>query len=172
MKVNESMKLSKSLKSFPPQMFNVALLLRLVPVIAFRNLGIGLDDMFQYNMLARSISAGNGYRWYAEVDLQIVLPYLKLSLTSVNYDLRGVLTSFRSPLYPTFLALIYFVFGTGTNRLLIARLFQILLGALLVQLTYALAHKYFPSREKVPRVSAVVVAFYPMLIIYPLSLAN
>ena len=53
-------------KTFPLRIFLVALILRLVPVVAMHNMGIGLDDMFQYDMLARSIVAGNGYRWYAQ----------------------------------------------------------------------------------------------------------
>ena len=40
----------------------IALILRLIPVILARGLGIGLDDMFQYDMLARSLAAGNGFR--------------------------------------------------------------------------------------------------------------
>ncbi len=100
-------------KKFPFRIFLIALILRLVPVLVMRDMGIGLDDMFQYDMLARSIAAGDGYRWYAEKDLPTVLPYLKLDLTSIDYDPRGVLTSFRPPLYPAFLALVYFVFGVG-----------------------------------------------------------
>jgi hypothetical protein len=43
----------------------------LIPVILLRaGLGIGLDDMFQYDMLARSLVAGNGFRWYAQEDLE------------------------------------------------------------------------------------------------------
>jgi hypothetical protein len=55
--------------SFPLFIFLVALVVRLIPVIMARDLGIGLDDMFQYDMLARSIVAGDGYRWYAQDDL-------------------------------------------------------------------------------------------------------
>jgi hypothetical protein len=32
--------------------------------------------MFQYDMLARSIVAGNGYRWYAQADLPLCIRYL------------------------------------------------------------------------------------------------
>ncbi|MBE3066352.1 MAG: hypothetical protein IMZ73_02820, partial [Chloroflexi bacterium] len=62
----------KSPKTFPLRIFLIALLLRLMPVVVMRNMGIGLDDMFQYDMLARSIVAGDGYRWYAEEDLPTV----------------------------------------------------------------------------------------------------
>ena len=162
----------KSLKTFPVRIFLIALLLRLVPVVVMRNMGIGLDDMFQYDMLARSIVAGDGYRWYAEEDLPIVLPYLHLDLTSINYDPRGVLTSFRPPLYPAFLALVYLVFGAGARRFLIARLVQTVLAASMAPLTYTLARRLFPEREPAARISAWVITLYPMLVIYPLSLAT
>jgi len=162
----------KSPKTFPLRIFLIALLLRLVPVVVMRNMSIGLDDMFQYDMLARSIAAGDGYRWYAEQDLPTVLPYLKLDLTSIEYDPRGVLTSFRPPLYPAFLALIYFVFGVGVKRFFIARLVQTVLAASMAPLTYALARHLFPNREPAARVSACVITLYPMLVIYPLSLAT
>jgi hypothetical protein len=162
----------KSPKTFPIRIFLVAFLLRLVPVLVMRNMGIGLDDMFQYDMLARSISAGNGYRWYAEADLPTVMPYLTLDLTSINYDPRGVLTSFRPPLYPSFLALIYFIFGAVANRFFITRLVQAVLGALMAPLTFALARRLFPNREPAARISAWIITLYPMLVIYPLSLAT
>jgi hypothetical protein len=162
----------KSPKKFPLQIFLIALILRLLPVVALRELGIGLDDMFQYDMLARSIAAGDGYRWYAEEDLPTVLPYLQLDLSSIDYDPRGVLTSFRPPLYPAFLALIYFVFGAGAKRFFIARLVQTVLAASMAPLTYALGHRFFPNQDPAARLSAWVVSLYPMLVIYPLSLAT
>ncbi len=45
-------------KSFAFRIYIVALVLRLIPVFLARGLGIGLDDMFQYDMLARSLAAG------------------------------------------------------------------------------------------------------------------
>jgi 4-amino-4-deoxy-L-arabinose transferase-like glycosyltransferase len=159
-------------KTFPVRIFLIALILRLAPVLALRNMGIGLDDMFQYDMLARSIVSGDGYRWYAEKDLPIVLPYLQLDLASIDYDPRGVLTSFRPPLYPTFLALIYFVFGVGTHRFFIARLVQTVLAASMAPLTYALARHLFPNRERESQTSSWIISLYPILVIYPLSLAT
>lgn len=159
------------LTSFPLRIFLVALVLRLIPVLAFQTMGIGLDDMFQYDMLARSIASGDGYRWYAEVDLPTVLPYINLDLDSVEYDSRGVLTSFRPPLYPAFLAFIYFVFGVGANRFFIARLTQTALAAAMAPLTYAVGRRLF-DREKVGILAAWVVTVYPMFVIYPLSLAT
>jgi len=162
----------KANNNFPVFIYLVALFFRLVPVIVMRDMGIGLDDMFQYDMLARSIASGDGYRWYAEKDLPTVLPYLQLDLSSIDYDPRGVLTSFRPPLYPAFLALIYFIFGMGVKRFLIARVVQAFLAATMAPLTYVLALRIYPKRERASRVSAWVITLYPMLVIYPLSLAT
>ena len=162
----------KAENTFPARIFVVALVLRFVPVLLAANMGIGLDDMFQYDMLARSIVSGNGYRWYAQQDLPLIQAYIPLDLTSVDYDPRGVLTSFRPPLYPAFLALIYFVAGVGAKRFFIARLVQTVLAASLVPLTYALARRFFPDRPRAAVIAAWVIAVYPMLVIYPLSLAT
>src|SRR5512136_2103338 len=128
----------RSYKGFPLRIFLVALVLRLVPVLIMPKLGIGLDDMYQYDMLARSIAAGNGYRWYAQEDLPLIEQYLPLDFANVNYDPRGVPTSFRPPLYPAFLAVVYLVAGVGAQRFFIARLVQVPLAAVLAPLTYAL----------------------------------
>jgi MFS family permease len=153
-------------------MFLIALIIRIIPVLLSFNLGIGLDDMFQYDMLARSIESGNGYRWYAQDDLYLAQQYINFDMTTVDYDPRGVLTSFRPPLYPAFLALIYFIFGTGVKRFFIARLVQAFIGAALVPLTYAISERIFPDGGKWNRVAAWVVTLYPILVIYPLSLAT
>jgi hypothetical protein len=172
-------------KSFAFRMFLVALVLRLIPVILASGLGIGLDDMFQYDMLARSIVSGNGYRWYAQKDLNQLAPYVHFDLsTAKQYDpIRGIRTSFRAPLYPTFLALVYFFSGTGFVRFFAARLAQaILFGAPLAPLTYWVAKKLFPPlrigegrgvrSERAAQVSAWIVACYPMLLVYPLGLGT
>jgi hypothetical protein len=166
------MRFWRSPQSFPVGIFLIALILRLAPVVALRGIGIGLDDMFQYDMLARSLVAGNGYRWYAEADLPLITPWVHLDLNSVEYDPRGVLTSFRPPLYPAFLALIYLFSGVNAGRFFIARLVQAALAASLAPLTYALARHVFPDEDKVQRIAAWTIALYPMLVIYPLSLAT
>jgi hypothetical protein len=160
--------------SFPLIVFLVALIFRLVPVVAMRNMGIGLDDMFQYDMLARSIVAGDGYRWYGQGDLSLVQHYfsdLKFAIPA-NYDPRGVLTSFRPPLYPTFLALVYFLTGVGAERFFMARLVQTFLGASLAPLVFSLSLRLFSDTPKSARMAAWVVVFYPLLVLYPLSLAT
>ena len=174
-------------KSFVFRIYIVALVLRLIPVVLARGLGIGLDDMFQYDMLARSIVAGNGFRWYAQDDLNQLTSFVDFDLSTVQeYDpVRGVPTSFRAPLYPTFLAAVYFFSGTGFSRFFAARLAQaILLGAPLAPLTYLVARRLFARRlgegkvregvrsARAARISAWVVACYPMLLVYPLGLGT
>jgi len=109
--------------SFTTKLFLLALILRLVPVLFAIQLPIGLDDMFQYDMLARSLVAGNGFRWYAQDDIDLVKEYIDLDFIVEDYDPRGVLTSFRAPAYPAFLAAVYTVSGLEW-RLLAARLAQ------------------------------------------------
>ena len=160
-----------NLKSFPLRIFLLALVLRLIPTLFTQDFGISLDDMFQYDMLARSVAAGNGYRWYAAKDLKLISRYVPLDFFEGVYDERGVLTSFRPPGYPFFLAIIYFIGGLK-NRFFIARLVQAFLGALLPPLTYALGRRIFPEKEKAARYSAIAMAFYPMLVVYNLGLAT
>jgi hypothetical protein len=176
-------------RSFAIHIYVIALVLRLIPVFLASGLGIGLDDMFQYDMLARSLASGNGFRWYAQEDLNQLASFVKFDLSSVKeYDpVRGIPTSFRAPLYPTFLAIVYFFSGTGFSRFFAARLAQaILLGAPLAPLTYWVAQRLFPlssfipsskeeRRKKIERaatISAWIVACYPMLLIYPLGLGT
>ena len=168
--------------SFAFRIYLVALILRLVPVILASGLGIGLDDMFQYDMLARSLAGGYGFRWYAQADLNQLAAFVDFDLASVkDYDPDlGIPTSFRAPLYPTFLAIVYFFSGTDFSRFFAARLAQaILLGAPLAPLTYWVAQRLFPpssndenKKESAARISAWVVAAYPLLLVYPLGLGT
>jgi len=161
--------------SFVFRIYVVALILRLIPVLVARNLGIGLDDMFQYDMLARSMASGHGYRWYAREDLKLIEPYVDFDVsTAKGYDPEhGLYTSFRAPLYPAFLSIVYFVNGTDFSRFFAARLAQvILLGAPLAPLTYRVSRSLFPDCETVSRISAWIVAVYPIFLVYPLGLGT
>ncbi len=165
--------------SFPFRIYLIALILRLVPVLLTTNLGIGPDDMFQYDMLARSLASGNGFRWYAQEDLKLLEPYVDFDLaTAQRYDPQyGVYTSFRAPLYPAFLALVYSISGLEFSRFFAARLAQaIFLGAPLAPLTYLVAKRFSPtsesSTERTARLAAWIVAAYPMLLVYPLGLGT
>ncbi len=172
-------------KSFAFRIFIVALILRLIPVLLSRGMGIGLDDMFQYDMLARSLSQGHGFRWYAQVDLNQFASSLTFDLTSLeDYDPSlGIPTSFRAPLYPAFLAIVYFFSGLDFSRFFAARLAQaIFLGAPLAPLTYFVAKKMFSPllpgegsgvrSERAARFAAWIVAAYPLLLVYHLGLGT
>jgi hypothetical protein len=161
----------RSERAFPWRAFVIALVLRLVPVFLASHLAIGLDDMFHYDMLARSIVSGNGFRWYSEPDLHLIQQYFDLQVPP-NYDPRGILTTFRAPLYPAFLALVYAFSGIGAQRFFAARLTQAFLNAALVPLTFFIAQKFASQNDNIARRAAWVVAFYPMFIIFPLALAT
>jgi hypothetical protein len=152
-------------------LFLLALFLRLIPVFIAIDLPIGLDDMFQYDMLARSLAAGNGFRWYAPEDIERVHSFIDIDFISEDYDPRGFLTSFRAPAYPAFLAAIYSMSGLGL-RLFAGRLGNALLGATLAPMTYALARRLFPEKEQIAFIAGHALAFYPMLLLYPLALAT
>jgi hypothetical protein len=159
--------------SFSWRIFLLAFILRLVPVLLTCSLGIGLDDMFQYDMLARSLASGNGFRWYTYEDLQRLEPYAEFDLSSIDYDpVRGVPTSFRAPLYPAFLALIYYLTGAEAGQFFAVRLVQAGLSALLAPLTCLVSLHLFPDNKPASVISAWIVACYPMLIIYPIALAT
>ena len=144
----------------------------MIPVLLTRQLGIGLDDMFQYDMLARSLALGNGFRWYAPADLARLAPYLHLDIATLVLDPRGMLTTFRAPLYPALLAIIYYLNGINDGRFFAARLVQTFLGALLAPLTYLTAQHIFLGKERVSKVASWIVAVYPMLLIFPIALAT
>jgi 4-amino-4-deoxy-L-arabinose transferase-like glycosyltransferase len=122
--------------------FVVALILRLIPVLLTRDVGIALDDMFQYDALAESIRLGQGYAWYG-----------------------GIPTAFRAPLYPLFLAVIYSVFG---HQFLAVRIIQAVIGASLPLVVYVLGRRLFDDR--VAGIASWVMVFYPMFVLYPLAL--
>lgn len=124
--------------------FGVALTLRLIPVLLTRDLGIALDDMFQYDALAESIRLGRGYTWYG-----------------------GIPTAARAPAYPLFLAVVYSAFG---HRFLAARTVQAVMASFLPVVVYALGRRLFDRR--VARIASLVMAFYPMFLVYPLALVT
>ncbi len=154
----------------PVRLFSLALLLRLLPVLFAIHLPIGLDDMFQYDMLARSLAAGDGFRWYGQADIQLIRQFIEIDFIG-DYDPRGVLTSFRAPGYPALLAAVYAISGLE-SRLLAARLAQAVLGAALAPLSYWLARRLFPGEENTARFAGYALAVYPMLLLYPLALAT
>jgi len=121
-----------------------ALVLRLLPIVVTTDMGIALDDMFQYDALAESIRLGQGFTWYG-----------------------GIPTAARAPLYPVFLAAIYTLFG---HSFVAARIIQALVASLLPLITYAIGRRLFSTR--VGLAAAWVVTLYPVFLLYPLGLAT
>ncbi len=150
----------------------VALLPHLVIAILFRSYPIALDDMFQYDMLARSLASGQGYRWYASADVEVLRPYLKqfLDVDHLVTPPNGLLTTFRPPGYPFFLALVYRL-APFTDRLPNARLAQAVLAALLAPAAALLGVRIGLTRRQAIW-SGLAVAGYPILLVYPVALAS
>lgn len=119
-----------------------ALAARVIPVLFTLDTGIALDDMFQYDALAESIRWGRGYTWYG-----------------------GIPTAARAPLYPLFLAVIYFLFG---HSFFAARIAQAVLASFLPLIVYLLGRRLFDRRVAVG--AAWVLVFYPLFMLYPLGL--
>ena len=152
----------------------LALLPRLALALIFLRDPIGLDDMFQYDMLARSLASGNGYRWYPRQDVERMRPYLEtifgIELPVEQVPVDGYLTVHRAPGYPLLLSALYAVIGFD-NRIAAARLFQVLLGASLAPLTALLARQ-LRLAAPAARGAGVIIAAYPILWMYPLGLAS
>ncbi len=125
-------------------LFLLALVVRLVPVLLSLDLGIALDDMYQYDGLADSIRLGQGFTWYG-----------------------GIPTAARAPLYPLFLAVLYTLFG---HHFAVARIAQAVLGAFVPVVVHNLGRRLFDARAGM--VAASIVALYPMFLLYPLGLAT
>jgi 4-amino-4-deoxy-L-arabinose transferase-like glycosyltransferase len=151
-------------------LYLLALIARLAWVIVFRDLGLGLDDMFQYDMLGRSLAAGHGFRWYSPPDLGRMAAMLGLDPAALNVPPEGIETTFRAPLYPAFLAVVYFFSGLE-QRLLAARLAQAALTATLAPLTALLARRLDLS-VKAALIAGLILALYPLLTLYPIALVT
>lgn len=153
-------------------LFIGSFLIHVIIIIIFINQPIALDDMFQYDMLARSLKDGNGFRWYSKADVEILRPYYSqfLDIDHLPFPVNGLETAFRAPGYPFFLALLY-LFVPESFRFILARLVQAGLAAVLAPLAALLSHQVGFSR-KVSVLSAVGISFYPILLFYPIGLAS
>ncbi|PKO23265.1 MAG: hypothetical protein CVU38_05045 [Chloroflexi bacterium HGW-Chloroflexi-1] len=153
-------------------LFAAALLPRLILVVIYFNYPIALDDMYQYDMLARSLASGHGYRWYAAADVEQLRPYLSrfIDMSTLTFPSEGLLTTFRAPGYPVLLAGLYLLVP-WTSRFGFARLVQVVLSALLAPLVAVLAGKLRMGRKEAPG-AGLVLAFYPIMLFYPLGLAS
>lgn len=150
----------------------LAFLPRLVLSTHFYHQPIGLDDMFQYDMLARSIIKGDGYRWYAREDFNKLRPYYEqfMDVEQITVPEKGLKTAFRAPGYPLFLSGVY-AFAPKAERVGWARIAQSALTATLAPLTAWIAISQ-NMKKKTAILSGMVIAFYPILLFYPLALAS
>ncbi|MEW6717492.1 MAG: glycosyltransferase family 39 protein [Chloroflexota bacterium] len=150
----------------------IACLPRLALAIVFFHHPIALDDMYQYDMLARSILAGNGYRWYSQADLEVLRPYYSqfVDLDEIHVPPEGLETTFRAPGYPLFLALIYSL-TPEEERFGWARVVQALFTALLSPISALIAIRS-GLRPRTATLAGLGIAFYPILLFYPVGLAS
>jgi 4-amino-4-deoxy-L-arabinose transferase-like glycosyltransferase len=132
----------KLLSKPPLVIFSLALLMRLIYLV-FHDADFVPGDARNYTQLAVVLTQGQGY-----------------------VDSAGIPTSERPPLYPFFLALIFFLFG---QSLPLVKLIQALTDAGTCALVYALAKRVFDDR--VAWISGLLSVFHLSLIFaVPLAL--
>lgn len=161
--------------AFPKKMllaFLGSFLLHLGVAVVFLNYPIALDDMYQYDMLARSIRDGRGYRWYSQADLEVLWPYYEplIEVERAEFPDEGLPTAHRAPGYPLFLAMLY-VFTPDAARFAVARVAQAGLAAALAPLAALLGWRA-GFRPKVCLLAGIGVSLYPILMFYPVALAS
>jgi hypothetical protein len=150
----------------------LAFLPRFVLALLYFDHSIALDDMYQYDMLARSILQGNGYRWYSEADFEKLRPYYKqfLDVEDLQFPEEGLRTAHRAPGYPVFLSGVYAVVPEAI-RFGWTRLVQAALTAGLAPLC-ALIAIHSGLGKKTALISGASMGLYPILLFYPLALAS
>jgi len=149
-----------------------SLFVHLLCLVFFINQPIALDDMYQYDMLGRSLKNGNGYRWYAKADVEILKPYYSqfLDLDNLDFPENGILTTFRAPGYPFFLAFIYSLVPNSL-RFVFVRIVQAFLVALLAPISAYITYK-LNCKTKTIVTTGILSSLYPVLLFYPIGLAS
>ncbi len=150
----------------------IAVVPRLVLAVVFFQQSIALDDMYQYDMLARSMLKGKGYRWYSAQDVEPLKPYYKqfLDLDRITFPEEGIKTAHRGPGYPAFLTGIYALVPEH-NRFGWTRVTQAMFTAGLAPLT-ALIALYSGFSKRTALLSGIGIGLYPILLFHPLALAS
>jgi hypothetical protein len=150
----------------------IAFIPHLAVALVFLNFPIALDDMFQYDMLARSIVEGRGYRWYSPSDIQTLKPYLQqfLDISKMQVPPTGLETTFRAPGYPAFLSMIYRLVPPA-DRFATARLTQAALLSLLAPISALIAIRLGAGR-RAAIAGGVGMGLYPILCLYTAGLAS
>ncbi len=118
----------------------IVALLFLVVIWPNQSKVIRADDPYWFSVLGRSIAEGRGFAQLAHPDLP---------------------TMRRAPLYPAFIALLYFLAGPHT---VLVRLAQCVFAAGTATLTFAIGERVF-SRS-VGLLAALLVTFHPMVLRY------
>lgn len=152
--------------------FLFSLMTHLIVVASFINMPIALDDMFQYDMLARSLISGRGYRWYTPEDVEKLRPYLEriIPLDEITFPEEGLQTAHRPPGYPFFLSAIYLI-SAGPARFAWVRVIQAILFACL-SLWVVDIGRIIGLTKKERILSGVMISLYPILLFYPIALAS
>ncbi len=120
-------------------LLTVAFIIRLLYVIRIVTLNaLPTGDGEDYDMIGMNIITGHGFSLYPDV-----------------------LTSYRPPLYPFFLAGIYFLFG---HSYAVVRIIQALIGALTCIITYFMGKEL--TNKKIGVLSSLFLAFYPSAIYF------
>ena len=166
---DQPFKLTQKVRFF---LFLFALIVHLAAVLPFLSMPIALDDMYQYDMLARSLSNGEGYRWYSEADVAVLKPYLEkfMPLDEMTFPENGIRTAFRSPGYPFFLAFFY-SFYSRVNRFVLVRIAQAILFASLT-LPIITFGEALSLKKSAVIAASLFITLYPILLFYPVALAS
>ena len=117
---------------------SVSFILRTGYIFIFPQEQVLLGDQIGYDTIAYNLTTGNGFS---------IKPHIP--------------TPIRPPIYPFFLSFIYLIFG---HNYTIVRVFQAILSALTCVVSYYIAKEIF--NEKIAKISAWLLALYPVLIIY------
>lgn len=155
-----------------PWLYAGSFVLHLLIVTIFIYQPIALDDMYQYDMLARSIQNGEGFRWYSKADVEVLRPYYAsfLDLDRLEFPANGLITTFRAPGYPFFLALLYLL-TSASSHFIIARLGQAALAAAMAPAA-AILGRHLGLPPKAALLAGVGLSFYPILLFYPIGLVS
>ena len=153
-------------------LFLLSLIAHLLIVGLFINMPIALDDMYQYDMLGRSLANGEGFRWYSKSDVEVLRPYLEqfMPLEKLTFPDEGIETAFRAPGYPLFLSILYRI-NLWPNRFGLVRYVQAIMMASLTIVVIALG-KSIGLSDKLSLLAGAIVSFYPMFLFYPIGLAS
>ncbi|RJR49555.1 MAG: hypothetical protein C4576_06675 [Desulfobacteraceae bacterium] len=126
-------------------LFTIALLLRLGFVLFYDQYPALLADAAIYDSIGQSLAGGRGFVLQGTSEDRLVeMPQVRVG-----------------PIYPLFLACLYFIFGHSIQAV---RITQAVLGAATVIFTVRIAWLSFG--RSVARLAGVVAALYPALIVY------